>query len=317
MEWTEVKIQVPVAQVDTAAAIAQMAVPYGLYIEDYSDLEPMVAQIAHIDLIDDALLQKDKNTAVIHLYLPAEPNSFVNRVEAVSIVTSLLTKDGIPFEVETADLQEEDWATAWKDYYHPIKIGQRVVVCPSWESYRPDAGELVIQLDPGMAFGTGTHHTTMLCVQGLERHVKAGDRVLDLGTGSGILSIAALLLGAKEALGVDIDPVAVGVAEENAAVNGLGDRFTALCGCVPQDAALVERLTQAGPYDVIAANIVADVIIAVAPVLPAFMRPGGVVITSGIIDTRSGEVADALTRAGLQLAATDEAGGWVAMTAVR
>ena len=256
MDWTDLQITVPAKDIDTAAAIAQMVVPYGIYIEDYSDLTEEAPRIAHIDLIDEELLAKDRSNAIIHIYISPEQSP----AEAIAYLTARLDQEPIPYTVDTSAVKEEEWSTAWKDYYHPTPIGRRLVVCPTWEEYAPREGEVVMRLDPGMAFGTGTHHTTRLCAGMLEETVTPGCRLLDMGTGSGILSIAALLLGAKEAVGVDIDPVAVRTAGENALLNGFGpERFTPICGELVQDKRLAGKI--GGGFDLIAANIVADVII--------------------------------------------------------
>ena len=308
MDWTDLQISVPVKDIETASAIAQMVVPYGIYIEDYSDLMEEAPKIAHIDLIDEDLLAKDREVAVIHIYISPEQNPG----EAIAYLTARLDQEPIPYTVDTDPVKEEEWATAWKDYYHPTKIGKKLVVCPTWEDYAPGEGELVMRLDPGMAFGTGTHHTTRLCAGMLEEAVTPGCRVLDMGTGSGILSIAALLLGAREAVGVDIDPVAVRTAGENAALNGFGpERFKALCGDLVHDKKMAERLGNG--FDLIAANIVADVIIALAPTFPRHLKPGGAVVCSGVILPRKEEVIAALAAQGLTIARVEEKDGWCAI----
>ena len=198
MNWTDLKITVSTKDAETAEAIAQMAVPYGIYIEDYSDMLELVPQIAHIDLIDEDLLARSRTEAILHLYLPPEENP----AEASAFLTHRLEAEGIPYRIETDQtLAEEDWANAWKRFYHPTHLGKRLVVCPSWEEYTPTPEELVMTLDPGMAFGSGTHHTTRLCCELLEQLPVEHTRILDMGTGSGILSIAALMLGAQEAVG--------------------------------------------------------------------------------------------------------------------
>ena len=311
MDWTDVQITVPVKEIDTAAAIAQMVVPYGIYIEDYSDLMEEAPKIAHIDLIDEELMAKDRNNAIIHIYISPEQSPS----EAIAYLTARLDQEPIPYTVDTSAIREEAWATAWKDYYHPTKIGKKLVVCPTWEEYAPGEGELVMRLDPGMAFGTGTHHTTRLCTGMLEEAVTPGCRVLDMGTGSGILSIAALLLGAGEAVGVDIDPVAVRTAGENAALNGFGpERFTAVCGELVHDKHLAKRLGDG--FDLIAANIVADVIIALAPTFPRHLKPGGRVVCSGIILPRKEEVLAALAAQGITITRVEEKDGWCAIGGV-
>ena len=308
MDWTDLQISVPVKDIETASAIAQMVVPYGIYIEDYSDLMEEAPKIAHIDLIDEELLTRSRDTAIIHIYISPEQNPG----EAIAYLTARLDQEPIPYTVDTDPVKEEEWATAWKDYYHPTKIGKKLVVCPTWEDYAPGEGELVMRLDPGMAFGTGTHHTTRLCAGMLEEAVTPGCRVLDMGTGSGILSIAALLLGAREAVGVDIDPVAVRTAGENAALNGFGpERFKALCGDLVHDKKMAERLGNG--FDLIAANIVADVIIALAPTFPRHLKPGGAVVCSGVILPRKEEVIAALAAQGLTIARVEEKDGWCAI----
>jgi len=311
MDWTDIQISVPTEHLDTASAIAQMVVPYGIYIEDYSDMLELVPEIAHIDLIDEELLARSRDTAIIHVYISPEQSP----AEAVAYLTARLEQESISYQVDTSAVKEEEWATAWKDYYHPTPMGKRLVVCPTWEQYDPKDGQLVMRLDPGMAFGTGTHHTTRLCAGMLEEAVTPGCRVLDMGTGSGILSIAALLLGAKEAVGVDIDPVAVRTAGENAALNGFGpDQFTPVCGNLVHDKKLAERLGSG--FDLIAANIVADVIIALAPAFPRHLKPGGTAVCSGVILPRKAEVAAALERQGFSVVQIEEKDGWCALKAV-
>lgn len=310
MDWTDIQLTVATADLDTAAAIAQMAVPYGIYIEDYSDLLEQAPKIAHVDLIDEGLLARRRDEAIIHLYISPEESP----AEAVAYLTARLEQTGISHTVNTGTLREEEWATAWKAYYHPTHIGERLVVCPTWEEYSPGKDELVLRLDPGMAFGTGTHHTTRLCAGMLEEAVTSGCRLLDMGTGSGILSIAALLLGAKEAVGVDIDPVAARTAGENAALNGFNtEQFAVFCGDLIHDNKLEERLGSG--FDLIAANIVADVIIALAPVFPKKLKPGGKAVCSGIILPRKEEVIAALREQGLDILRVEEADGWCAILA--
>lgn len=309
MNWTDLRVTVNVKDVDTAAAIAQMAVPYGIYIEDYSDMLEEVPQIAHIDLIDEELLSRSRTEAILHLYISPEENP----AEAVSFLTHRLEAEKISFAIDaTSSLREEDWATAWKKYYHPTHLGERLVVCPSWEDYSPTPQELVMTLDPGMAFGSGTHHTTRLCCTLLETMDTKHKRVLDMGTGSGILSIGALMLGAEEAVGVDIDAVAVRTAGENAALNGFGpDRFTPLCADLIHQP-LPEDVTRGG-FDLVLANIVADVIIALAPAIRHHLKAGGHLVASGIIEPRRDEVVAALLENGMVLTDEREAEGWCAL----
>lgn len=300
MDWTELSITVSTAQAEEACAIAQMAAGGGIYLEDYSDLEEKTLEIAHIDLIDEELIKKDRSKAVIHLYLSPEQTPD----EALAYIGSRLTSCGIPFSIATTGVREEDWANAWKTYYHAIALSDKLAICPSWEQFTPQPGQKVIHLDPGMAFGTGTHETTRLCLSLLEDVLHGGMSMLDVGCGSGILAICAKLLGSGRTVGVDIDEVAVRVAKENAAFNHCGD-IEILCGDLAAD---IE-----GPFDVICANIVADAILRLAKDLPALMHEKSVCIVSGIIDTRRDEVEQGLIAAGLTPVRTALQNGWAAI----
>ncbi|MCR5782661.1 MAG: 50S ribosomal protein L11 methyltransferase [Clostridia bacterium] len=304
MDWLEIKVTVPVEQIDTAGAICSMTVPYGIYIEDYSDLEQAALEIAHIDLIDEDLLRKDRSHAWVHIYIPPEGNP----AEAVSFIKERLDAEGIEYSVDTENCKNEDWENNWKKYFHPIKVGERLLIRPVWEE-PVDAGDrVVLDLEPGLAFGSGTHETTRLCLTAMEPYITPEAEVLDIGCGSGILSVSALLLGAKRAVGVDIDPHAVKTARDNAERNGIGeDRYTLITGN------LADAVT--GRYDIIVANIVADAIIALAGDAKKFMKPGGVFIVSGIVDPREADVVTALTGMGYDLFARHYDNGWLCFEA--
>lgn len=302
MDWTEVKISIPTAHTDEAAAIANMAVPYGIYIEDYSDLEQGAREIARIDLIDEELLARDRATSVIHLYVDPQDNP----PEAVAFLRERLTAAAIPYEVDAETVREEDWANNWKKYFKPLPVGEKLLICPSWETADNPDNRKLLSIDPGMAFGTGGHDTTRLVLETLEKHITDGCDFLDIGCGSGILSIAACLLGAGSALGVDIDALAVRTAKENGELNGLTEpKYTILKGDLAKDVT--------GKYPVIAANIVADAIIALSPAVPALLADGGVYITSGIIDTREQDVLTALAQCGFTVVERHEHGGWLCL----
>ncbi|SCJ79606.1 Ribosomal protein L11 methyltransferase [Anaerotruncus sp. 2789STDY5834896] len=301
MDWTQIDIEINCADIELGSSIAHMVVPYGIYIEDYSDLEELAPQIAHIDLIDEELLKKDRTKAVIHLYIPEDQHPH----EAVVFLTDRLQAAGIEFAVGCSSIAEEDWAFGWKKYYHPLPIGDHLVVCPSWENYDKKPGEVVVTLDPGMAFGTGTHNTTKLCLELMQPVVKPGSTVLDIGCGSGILAVSALLCGADSALLCDIDATAVKVARENAALNGVEDRCQFIQGDL---AAAVDQ-----QYDLFFANIVADIIIRLLPDVRGHLKPGGRFIASGIVDVRRDEVLAAVAQNGLEVEQMAEDGGWVAL----
>lgn len=301
MKYMEICVNIPVAHLDAGAAICQMVVPYGIQIEDYSDLETAGWELP-MDLIDEALLNKDRDAAAIHIYIEEGQNPN----EAVSFIKERMEAGGIPYTLSTGAVDEEDYATAWKQYYHPLRVGKRLMVVPQWEkgSFRPAPDDIVITLDPGMAFGTGTHETTRLCMELLEEYVLPGSAMLDVGCGSGILAVTAMLLGAGSALGCDIDPVAVQVAGENAALNEINGHI----GFIVSDLASGIE----GKFNIICANIVADVVIRLAETVGQYLTPGGVLITSGIIDTRAKDVRLALERQGFSIISEKSEGGWVA-----
>ncbi len=308
MDWTEITVKVALADAEVAQAIASMTVPYGIYIEDYSDMEAVLPEVGWVDVIDEALLAKDRAHAIIHVYLPKENNP----AEAVAFITERLKTVQIDYKLDTATIHENDWANNWKQYYKPERIGERLVVCPSWEQYEPKADDVMLTLDPGAAFGTGQHETTRLCLLLLEQAVLPGSRVLDVGCGSGILSIAALKLGAKEATAVDIDPYAAATARQNALENGFeDDRYHTVAGNLLADSQLCNTI--GGAYDVIAANIVADVILAMKALFYAKLETAGTLLVSGIIDARADEVEQALVQAGFGVAERRELRGWVAL----
>ncbi|MCQ2463520.1 MAG: 50S ribosomal protein L11 methyltransferase [Clostridia bacterium] len=305
-DWTEVKITVDVNEADRAGDIASMVVPYGIYVEDYSNLEQEAYEIAHIDLIDEDLLKKDRTKAVIHVYISPEESP----AEAVAFLSERYTAEGIKNEIDISLCRREDWENNWKQYFHPIPVGKKLLIRPTWEDEYEADGRAVLHLEPGLAFGTGSHETTRLCLQALENHVDEDTTILDVGCGSGILSIAGLLLGAKKAVGVDIDPLAVKTARENGETNGMREpEFTVLQGN------LTDKVT--GKYSVVVANIVADIIIMFCRDVGSFMEDGAVFITSGIIDTREKDVTDAFDKYGFEIVKRHTEKGWVCFETVK
>lgn len=298
--WTEISVKVNTADIDTAGDIANMVVPYGIYIEDYSALEEETMEIAHIDLIEESLLKKDRTKGIIHIYINPEENP----MESVSFLKERLNASGIEHEITISDCKVEDWQNNWKQYFHPMPIGEKLLIRPVWiDDYDAD-GRAVLDIEPGLAFGSGSHPTTRLCLETLERYVKNGDEVLDIGCGSGILSIATLLLGAKHALGVDIDSLAVKTAKENAKQNGFAkDRFTAVQGN------LSDKVS--GKFDIVVANIVADIIMEFNTEVGKFLKDDGVYITGGIIENREDEVLYSFNQNGFEVIERHENNGWL------
>lgn len=298
--WTEIKIEIDANNIDLAADIAQMTVPYGIYIEDYRTLEEEAMEIAHIDLIDEDLLAKDRTKGYVHIYLEPE----MNPAEAVAFLTERYTAAGIRFEAETLVCKREDWQNNWKQFFKPMPVGNKLLIRPTWED-EYDAGDRhVLHLEPGLAFGTGSHDTTRLCLETLEDYINGGESVLDLGCGSGILALSALLFGASTAEGVDIDDIAVKTAIENGATNGFTEpQYKIHCGD------MTEKIT--GKFDVVVANIVADVIILFCQNARQFMKNDGVFIVSGIIDTREDDVLKAFEDNGFKIEKRIESKGWL------
>lgn len=305
MDWLELTVTVPTEYAEEAETIAADLVPYGFYLEDYSDLEEGAREIAHIDLIDEALLARDRSKAILHLYLDPKDGTEEVRLGFAARLGAL----GIPYKFGTGLVKEEEWRDNWKQFFHTTNIGKRLVIRPSWEPMPTEAGKAVLSIDPGAAFGTGTHATTRMCLEMVEHHIRKGDTLLDIGCGSGILSIAGALLGAGEAVGVDIDATAVRVARENAALNRV-DTVTDY-----RQGDLTE--TVSGQYRVVCANIVADVIMLLAETVGDFMTEDAVFLCSGILDTRAEEVKSALERAGFTVTETHIESPWVAYAAQR
>lgn len=302
MDWTEIIAEVDAKDVERAENIAVMTVPYGIYIEDYSSLEEEVLEIAKIDLIDEELLAKNRETARIHIYISPEDNP----AEATAFLEERFRAENINFKILTDKCDVEACLDNWKKYFYPIEIGEKLLVRPVWrEDYDPK-GRTVLHLEPGIAFGTGTHETTRLCLEALEKYVSDGATVLDVGCGSGILAVASLLLGAKSAIGIDIDELAVKSSIENAERNGVSDRYTAIHGN------LADEVT--GTYDIITANIVADAIIMLSGDIEKHMHKDTVYIMSGIIDSRLEDVLSALPKT-LRIIETRTDKGWYCLVA--
>lgn len=304
MEWIQVKVKINAADIDAASDICSMAADGGIYIEDYRDLEQEAMEIAHIDLIDEDLLKKDRTVGYIHTYF----SDAESPAERVALMRELLTAAGIPFTIETDVCHNEDWENNWKKYFKPLKTGNKLVIRPLWETELPEGCEnrKMLNIEPGLAFGTGGHDTTRLCLEALERHITPDCTMLDLGCGSGILAIAALLLGAQSAVGVDIDELAVKTARENGVENGFREpELTILHGD------LTEKVT--GKFNVIAANIVADAIILLSRSAKDFLAEGGSYIVSGIIDSREPDVLAALDRCGFEVTNRTQSANWICL----
>lgn len=309
MAWLEFTIETTPQSIDSAVTALSARGFSDLVIEDQSEFETFLEENrAYWDYIDEGLQKKLQGLSRIKLYLEDTDDNGRKRLDAAVRELGLT--------MTAAPLPETNWEESWKDNYPPQKIGDRIVVLPYWLA-EESTDRLKVILDPGLTFGTGAHPSTQMVMEVMENAVKPGFHCLDLGSGSGILSIAALRLGAETAVGIDIDPKAEDIARENAAYNGFAaPAFTALTGNVTEDTALMDTLA-AGWYDLVLVNIVADVIIGLAPVLPHFLNESSTLICSGILDTRLSDVLDALTAAGLTVTATKAKDDWRCVTAIR
>ncbi len=302
-EWTQVKVTIKLERLDDLVAIMSM-VSNNLQIEDYSDID---LKTCYGDLIDESILNADKTIASVSVYLPAERSV----AECISFLRERFAAANLEdAKIETVGVNEEDWANSWKAYYKPIKIGERLVIVPAWEKYTPAEGELIVRMDPGMAFGTGTHETTRLVIKLLETYTKEGCRMLDVGTGSGILAICASKLGAGECRAYDIDPMAVRVANENIKDSGLTN-----ITCEVSD--LLRQVDKSKPYDLICANIVADIIIRMTPDVGALMHKDTVLLASGIILERSDDVVECFEKHGFRIVERLEENGWCGLAVMK
>ena len=318
MNWLEITVTTAPAGIEEVAAALTAAGFDDLVLEDQAEFESFLEQNrAYWDYIDESLQQKLQGLSQIKLYL--EDTDAASLVRLKQLVETLRAKKPElgSLTLNTQTLEQTDWEESWKDNYPPQPVGQSLVVLPYWLADSHTYGRKPVILDPGLTFGTGAHPSTQMVMEAIEQRLQSGGSCLDLGSGSGILSIVALRLGAKSAIGVDIDPKAEDIARENAAYNGFSaPEFTALTGNVLTDKTLMDRLC-ASRYDLVLVNIVADVIVSLAPVLPGLLDENSTLICSGILDTRLADVTAALTRAGLTVTQTYEKEDWRCVCAKR
>ncbi|MEE1035772.1 MAG: 50S ribosomal protein L11 methyltransferase [Oscillospiraceae bacterium] len=308
MAWLEITIDTAAEKINSVVTNLTARGFSDLVIEDQEEFETFLEENrAYWDYIDESLQEKLQGLSHIKLYLEDTDKAGLQKLEAFA------TEMGLPMNV--AQLPDTNWEESWKDSYPPQEVGETIIVLPYWLA--DQAGDrLPVILDPGLTFGTGAHPSTQMVMETMENLVKPGFHCLDLGSGSGILSIAALRLGAETAIGIDIDPKAEDIARENAAYNGFAaPAFTALTGNVTEDRALMDSLA-AKEYDLVLVNIVADVIIGLAPILPHFLTERSALICSGILDVRLAEVIAALEKAGLTITAIKEKEDWRCVAAV-
>ncbi len=296
--WTKLTATGNVRQLDDIVAVMSM-LDNGLMIEDYSDFS---LNGMYGELVDDSILNADREVVRVSLFVPEERSV----VEYKEFLEARFSSLGITAEISCEGMCEDDWAESWKQYYKPVPLG-RVTIVPAWEKYEPGVGEVVIRMDPGMAFGTGTHETTRLVIRLMQDIIKGGERVLDVGTGSGILSICASKLGALSCNAYDIDPVAVKVAKENAEADGCENITVGVSDLLPGVP------LSGGKYDFCVANIVADIIIRMLPDVRDYVKAGSPLILSGIIGDRADEVRAAVLANGFTVEREISENDWVGM----
>lgn len=297
-KWTRLTAHGAADDLERITAVMSM-IDNGLMIEDYRDL---TVNGMYGELMDEKLLHADRTRVAVSCFLPEEKHPH----EALSSLRDRFSSLGIAVALDAEGLDEEDWAESWKQYYAPISLG-RVTIVPAWQSYAPREGEVIVRMDPGMAFGTGTHETTRLVISLLEKHLTGGERVLDVGTGSGILAICARKLGAASCAAYDIDPVAVRVARDNCRENGCPEIEVGTSD-------LLHGVSLAGgPFDLCLANIVAEILCRMAPDLGAYLSPDATVIVSGVVAEKAALVEAAMTAAGFTRTDTATLSDWVAL----
>ena len=317
MDYLEITISTLPGRIDDTATALTAGGFADLVIEDQGDFEDFLDKNrAYWDYIDESLQAHLQGLSCIKLYLEGGDVASLARLEA--LLNGLREKKDLgDLEMTVTPLAQQNWEESWKDSYPPQPVGENLMVLPYWLADSDTDGRLPVILDPGLTFGTGAHPSTQMVMEAMEETLSKGDTCLDLGSGSGILSITALRLGASSAIGVDIDPKAEDIARENAAYNGFAaPRFTALTGNVLSDEALMDRLL-AKTYDMVLVNIVADVIVGIAPVLPRFMDEHTTLICSGILDTRLTDVENALEQAGLEITGIRAKEDWRCVRAKR
>ena len=320
MKWLEITVSTTDEGADMVSArLSMLGVNEVSIVQGHDAVERIMNEtVKYWDYADDAALDKQPAVQAYLAVLP-ENDGILERVrDSMRELKAMEDEIGICFgslAVSSREVDEEDWANNWKAYFKPITVGDRLIVCPTWENADDDGSRAILRIDPGMAFGTGSHHTTRMCLELIERYMKKGDSVVDIGCGSGILSASAILMGAGEAVALDIDPVATKVAAETAELNGIDlMKYTVYTGDILTDEQIREAVTKR-KFDVVLANIVANVIIALAPLVPKLMHKDSVFIASGIIDDRLDEVAAALEANGLRIDEIREGEDWRAIKA--
>jgi len=306
VDWTEISIKTSQEGADIAAQAFYEVGITGLVIEDPDELSQLSKEEFFWDYIDESMVGTSDGTVVIKAYLSSD-SSLGEKLSLIKDKINWLKNRDLgvdlgSLDIELTSVREEDWSNTWKKYYKPMKVSDRIVIKPSWETYNKKKGQVILTLDPGMAFGTGTHETTMLCMQAIDQYIRPDHSLIDIGCGTGVLSIGALLLGAKAATAIDLDGNAVEIARKNAQINKVLDRMTLVHGN------LLDEIE--GSYDIVVANIIADVIIELSQYVTNYIKAGGLFISSGIIHERLDEVIEQIESVGLIIEKVAKMGEW-------
>lgn len=318
MDWIKLSISTTTEGIEPLCAVLMDAGIFGVEIDDSTDFHNFLENNRDKwDYVDDDLLKAHESGSLVSFYVTddADGKESVSLVKTALISLKAQDEDNEfgTLEISGTNMKEEDWSENWKQYFKPLEVGEKILILPEWETLAKPTDRTVFTVNPGMSFGTGAHHTTQLCIKNMEKYLKDGMTVLDLGCGSGILSIIALLLGAEHATAVDIDEGAVKIAVENAEKNNIDlDKFRTMAGNVTCDKALFEKISDR-KYDIVLANIVADVIIGIKDIVPAFLKDDGIFITSGIIEERLPDVVDAYEKTDFIPVTEEHQGGWVSL----
>ncbi len=322
MDWIETYIYTSSEGTEAVCALLMENGVNGMQIQDDEEMLNFIEENPfHWDYVDEELSNKEKGEVYVVFYLPKTPEGFEVLANIKSGIQNLLAM-GVPFDlgrlyVESKNVSEEDWIDNWKKYYKPFKIGEKIVIKPDWEKYEPKEGEKVLHINPGNLFGTGLHQTTRLCIEQLEKYVDANSEIVDLGCGTGILSIIGLMLGGKSAYAADMELNVKEVVSENALKNNIDmDRYLIRQGNVLKDKNLIDEIKEK-TFNLAVVNIVADVIIALSPFIMDILSKGGIFIASGIIDERLEDVKEALKHTGFKIRDIIDKDGWVCVVSAK
>ncbi|HJC74385.1 MAG TPA: 50S ribosomal protein L11 methyltransferase [Candidatus Mediterraneibacter faecavium] len=314
MKWNKFRLKTTTEAEDIVSSMLMDLGIQGVEIEDKVPLTQADKEQMFVDILPE--IEADDGVAYLSFYLEPEDDKEKILTEIRQELQEMSSYLNVgECQIEESETEDVDWVNNWKQYFHQFYVDD-ILIIPSWEDVKPeDSDKMVIHIDPGTAFGTGMHETTQLCIRQIRKYVTEGTRILDVGCGSGILGMLALKFGAAYSVGTDLDPCAIEATYENMEVNGiLKDRYEVMIGNIIDDKEVQDKVGY-GCYDIVVANILADVLVQLTPVIVNQLKPGGIYITSGIIDDKEQTVVDAVRAAGLEVLDVTYQGEWVCMTA--